>query len=345
MKKRDIWMDAARILCAFLVIVNHTNSGVFQSASPSEAVWWLSSLWYALSKIAVPVFVLISGACLLGREDSYRRCFGRFLRIAGALLAFSYGYFLYDAWVYYGLFPRMFDMKAFFTLIWTEGITDGFWYLYFYAGLMLVLPILQRLSCAMRGRDCLYLCALCFGFSALWPLMEHLVPALALPKHFQLPMISGYLGLFFAGMLVRKANGKTVLSSLTLLAAVACGVAVMRCTYAPGARYWAFMDDRMNPGFLTIIAAIAFAVLMKGLFRRPLPEKAQKVWMELGGCAFGIYLVQDFLIAQTKVRLYQPLLGVMGAFPAVLVWEIAVFGVAFIAAFVMRRIPLLKKLV
>lgn len=342
MKKRESWMDGLRILCAFLVIVNHTNSGVFQAAAPDQAAWWLSTVWYALSKIAVPVFVLVSGACLLGREDSYRKCFGRFLRIVGALLVFSYGYFLYDAWVYYGLFPRMLDFGAFFRLIWTEGITDGFWYLYFYAALMLVLPILQRLSCAMRGKDCLYLCALCFGFGALWPLVEHLWPAVSLPKHFDLPFLSTYLGLFFAGMLVRRSSRKsTLIAAMVLVLSIAGNVAVMRMTYAPGVKYWGFMDDRMNPGFLTVTAAISASVLMRGCF----PARAPKLWMELGGCAFGIYLVQDWIIAQTEARLYLPLCGVLPTFPAVLVWEVLVFAIALLAAFVMRRIPLLKKLV
>ena len=48
MKKREVWLDVLRILAAFLVIVNHTNSDVFQSVTPESGTWWLSILWYAL---------------------------------------------------------------------------------------------------------------------------------------------------------------------------------------------------------------------------------------------------------------------------------------------------------
>ena len=127
-------------------------------------------LWYALSKIAVPVFVMVSGACLLGREDTYRKCFGRFLRIVGTLVVFSAVYFIANT--------GSLNPGAFLKAVWTEGITDSFWYLYFYAGLMLMLPLFQRLSANMRGHDALYLIGLCFGLDAFWPLVVHYMPAL-----------------------------------------------------------------------------------------------------------------------------------------------------------------------
>ena len=68
--RRESWLDALRIVSAFLVIVNHTNSKVFQSLAPQDIQWWLSIGWYYVSKMAVPLFVMVSGACLLPRRDS-----------------------------------------------------------------------------------------------------------------------------------------------------------------------------------------------------------------------------------------------------------------------------------
>ena len=118
-RRRESWLDVLRILSAFLVIVNHTNSDLFIASSPDQTVWWLSISWYYVCKIAVPLFVMISGACLLGRHDSMKRSLGRFARILAALLVFSYGYYLHDAWVNWGLWPRMADLSTFFSLVWT----------------------------------------------------------------------------------------------------------------------------------------------------------------------------------------------------------------------------------
>lgn len=346
MKKREVWLDVLRVLSAFLVIVNHTNSGVFQSTTPAQASWWLSVLWYTLCKTAVPVFVMVSGACLLGRVDSYGKCLRRFARIVLTLVAFSYLYFLHDAWVYYGLWPRALDLKAFFTLVWTQQITDSFWYLYFYAGLMLMLPLLQRLASAMRSRDALYLIGSCFGVDALWPLLVRFLPPLELPSYLSLPLFTSYIGLFFTGWQLRTLRGHQykLPAVILLMASLAAGVLSLHMNYAAGEKYWAFMDDRMHPSFWTIMAAVALMVLVHSLCDRPFGEKAHRIWAELGGCSFGVYLLQDWLIAQSKTRLYLPLQSVLPAFPAVLVWELSVFVIALISAFLMRRIPGFKKL-
>ena len=146
--RREGWLDALRVLAAFGVIVNHTNSKVFQALTPQDAQWWLSVGWYYVSKMAVPLFVMVSGACLLPRRDSPRRVLGRMARILGALLLFSYAYYLYDAWVYWGLWPRMADLGTFLSLVWTQQITDSFWYLTFYLALLAMQ--IGRASCRER---------------------------------------------------------------------------------------------------------------------------------------------------------------------------------------------------
>lgn len=344
MKKRESWLDALRIVSAFLVIVNHTNSSVFQASSPEHATWWLSVAWYYLCKIAVPVFVMVSGAVLLPRQDSIRKCLGRFGRILAALLVFSYGYFLYDAWVYWGLWPRMIHFGSFFERVWTQMMSGGFWYLYFYMGLMLMLPLFQRMAASMKEKDLAYLIALCFGFGAVWPFVTHYVPMLQLPQYFSAPLFTGYIGLFFVGHWIRSRFIPTKSRMWGAAAMMAASISVSAMlTYIefdriPGGKYW-FMDDRMQPSIFTIIAAVCAMMLAKGLV------KDKPIWAELGSCAFGIYLVQDWLIAQTKTRLFAPLCNALPAFPAVLVWEVIVFVIALAAAWIMRRIPVLKRIV
>lgn len=344
-RKRELWLDALRIAAAFGVIVNHTNSRVFQASSPQELTWWLSILWYYVSKLAVPVFVVVSGACLLPRQDSIRTALRRFGRILGALLVFSYGYYLYDAWVNWGLFPRMFNLGAFLELVWTQQITDGFWYLYFYMGLMLMLPLLQRMNQALEPKLKGYLIGMCVLWDCVLPLAAHYVPALSLPQHLDAPLFTGYIGLFFFGGWLRTAqpSRKTLFSCAALLVfSLAASVLLTRIEFdrvAPGAKYW-FMDERTQPSLFTAASAAALAVLAKG----GLQNLRHPAWTKLGGCAFGIYLVQDFLIAQTRFRLFDPLCGVLPAFPAVLVWEIVLFAAALAIAWIMRRIPVLKKL-
>ncbi len=350
MKKREIWLDVLRVLAAFLVIVNHTNSDVFQSVTPENGTWWLSIAWYALCKLAVPVFVMVSGSVLLGREDSYRKCFSRLGRIIAVMLVFSYLYFLHNAWVNHGLWPRALRLDIFIGKVWSMNITNSFWYLYFYAGLLLMLPLLQRLSCAMTDRDARYLIGLCFGLGAGWQLLAHFVPAISLPRFFSVPELSTMIGLFFSGWQLRKArkplHSMPWLIGLTTSVLISVILLYGHYVYMQGeGKYWLFMDDCMKPSLPVTISAICAFQMIRCLFDRPMSEKRQLLWTELGGCAFTIYLLQDWVIAESEFRVFMPLCKLLPAFPAVILWESLVFLLCLMGAMVLRRIPGIKKII
>lgn len=347
--KRYAYLDFLRILAAFLVIVNHTNSYVFKALSPENGTWWASVLWYYLSKTAVPLFVMISGACLLGKTDSYGKIARRFLRLALALALASYVYFLYDAWVFYGLWPRAIDFPAFFVKVWRNEFSDGFWYLYFYLGMTLTLPFWQRMARNMEKRDYHYLMAVTFGVSAAWPLVLHYMPQAAFPAYFNLPMLGGYVGLFFAGRYIHLYGGEKKAGAAFPALALAVGLGICLgltrlewSRVAPGSPYW-FMDDRSAPALPVILCAMAMMALGKRLF--PVSQAVKgRVLSELGGCAFGIYLIQDLLVAETKRRLFLPLCQQTNSLLAALGWEIAVFGAALAVTWIARRIPGLRRI-
>lgn len=349
-QKRETWLDVLRILSAFLVIVNHTNSRVFQGSDPAQAKWWLSVLWYYVSKTAVPLFVMISGACLLNRQESWKRALQRAGRALAALVVFSYVYFLHDCWVNFGLWPRALRLDLVLSNIWRQQVPDSFWYLYFYIGLMLMLPLLQRMAHGMQKRDYLWLLGLCLLVDGLLPLIAHYVPDAGLPGYLQTPLLTGYVGLFFAGHFIRSQlclsprlrRGAAL--GLMVSLALSLGLTVLEFfRVEPGARYW-FMDDRLHPSLFTCLSSLCLMVLLKGAGQTASP-KTGKLFCQLGCCSFGIYLTQEWVILQTADRLYQPLCQAVSPFPAVLVWEGIVFLVCLAAAWIMRRIPGLKRIV
>ena len=350
-QKRHVYLDFLRILAVFLVIVNHTNSLVFKALTPANTTWWLSIAWYYLSKIAVPLFVMVSGACLLPKRDTYRQAFGRFMRVLLVLILFSYLYYLVDMLVNGWSWQQAGDIPQFLLSIWRGRITDSFWYLYFYLGLMIMLPLLQRLASAMQKQDLRYLMAITFGIGALWPLLTHYLPALALPEYVQIPMLSVLLGLFFAGHYVHTHTGR-ISKALCLLVMLLALAASVWLTYLEagrvlaGGKYW-FMDDRTQPSVFIIVSAIAAMLWAKSSFttREPHTETSIRRWSTVGGCAFTIYLLQDMLITQSRYRFFVPMRSVINPFAAVLLWEASIFAVAFGIAWLLKKVPLLQKLI
>lgn len=349
-KQRETWLDVLRILAAFLVIVNHTNSKLFQSSDPSALQWWVSVLCYYLSKTAVPLFVMISGACLLDRQESWKRALQRAGRALAALLVFSYLYFLHDCWVSYGLWPRALRLDLLLSQVWNQQITEGFWYLSFYIGLMLMLPLLQRMAQGMQKRDYLWLMGLCLLVDGLFPLIAHYVPEAALPDSLQTPLFTGYIGLFFAGHFIRSQLAVTPrMRKGAALGLMICLGLSLWLTYLEyfrveaGEPYW-FMDDKLHPSLFTCISALCLMLLFKQAGQQFSP-KAKGLLCELSCCAFGVYLWQDWVILQTVRRLYLPLSQTIAPICAMLVWIGTVSLLSLAAAWITRRIPGLRRIV
>ena len=63
-RPRYEFIDILRIVACFLVIVNHTITTVFYGAEPSRG-WFISVIWFYISKLSVPVFVMITGYILI----------------------------------------------------------------------------------------------------------------------------------------------------------------------------------------------------------------------------------------------------------------------------------------
>lgn len=354
---RVLYFDALRALACFLVIVNHTNSLAFQALAPDGLTWYLSILWYYASKVAVPLFVMVAGACLLPKRDTYRRTLGRILRLVAALVLFSYFYYLWQVWLTHWTWQRALDIPGFLASIWQERITDAFWYLYFYIGFMVMLPLLQRMAGAMEGKDYRYLVGLSIGLNAAWPLLCHYLPAAALPKYLDMPLFSSFIGLFFAGHYLHAfARPRPWHKGAALgvaLAGLALATGLTRWEYARvplGAKYW-FMDERTAPALPVIASALAGFYLARLVAEerhsqgRALPLWGRRAIVSLGRWAFPVYLLQDWVVAETRQRVFEPLCIVMDPFLAALVWTLLAFILCLAPAWALSRVPGLRRIV
>jgi len=200
----------------------------------------------------------------------------------------------------------------------------------------------------MQKRDLQYLILLSFGLGALLPLIVHYVPALTPSGYFSVPLFAVYLGIFFTGHYVH-AYVEKINKTLCVAVIAVCLAASAMLTYneylavGSGGQYW-FMDERTAPSIFVILCAMAVMLLSKSALRAP--EKQTKSRLQtLGGCAFGIYLIQDFFIGQTRYRLFAPLAQQINPMVAALLWEIGVFLVALLLVLLVRKIPGVKKLI
>ncbi len=148
-RSRLYFEDVLNVLSCFAVVALHCSLGVFGPDRGHE--WNIALAQQAAFIFAVPVFMMLSGANLMGYRTRYttREFFRkRVLRVGVALLVGSAACYLA-----YGLFPdsfwgardiaRDFSLRAFAHGLLGNTINDTYWFFYAIIGVYCVTPLLS----------------------------------------------------------------------------------------------------------------------------------------------------------------------------------------------------------
>ena len=342
---RKPYIDALRVLAMLLVLYNHTGERGFLRFDAAQGAAKAALLALAvLDTIAVPLFFMISGALMLGREEPVGVCLKRrVLRYVLVILGASTVMYVYSCRT---------DLSVMNLTDWLRGLYDGqittsYWFLYTYLGYLLGLPLLRRLARAMTERDFLYLTAVvgavnvlsslqwfCFdgGFS-----MNGGVIPFAAARAVYYPL-AGY---FIEHRLGARATQPRTLLGLLCAGAlgVTLGCAALACAQE-ALGYWA----EPAYGLFVFAPAIAVFAAVKALFERVrVSPRAAGVLREAGACTFGIYLFEK-VYRDVSSRAYHALEPLIGGFAACWAWILCAFLLGLCVTMALRRLPGLRRL-
>lgn len=333
---RKVYLEALRIAACFMVIVNHSTSGLFFNTSPGPT-WFCSLTYFFICKTAVPLFLFIMGALLLGKEDTLQKTLKRLTRILVVLIIASFAYYVF----YSRKNGTVFSLKQFLVNLPQNHITNSFWYLYLYLGLLCMLPILQTLVKALTRRQLEYLLFLSLGILGTVPL----IPSFNLSGFFTAGLIGPYIGQVVLGYYIEKYIPMTkkvfwgCLCAFVLL--IAFQVSATYSLYLQDPSSYLALDDRtLN----TITASAAcFFICVKYIFvKHPAPPRLAQGLSRLGALTFGIYLLSDMVLIQFS-PCYRALRAHMHPMAAMVVWELLIFVVCALITACLRLIPPLRK--
>lgn len=197
MEQRTTWADWVRVISSFLVVV-HTSATLmprFGAILPAD--WWAANVFDSIARICVPLFLMLTGALLLGRDEPLEVYFKkRIAKVALPLLAWS---LIYIVWSTYlggdGMklrnLERILIKPAYFHL----------WYFYALIGLYLFVPFL-RIMVAHASQRLLYY------FVGLWFLAVVVLPQIAYYSdrdiQWDFRFIGGFVGYLVLGYLLSK---------------------------------------------------------------------------------------------------------------------------------------------
>jgi len=322
------WVDLVRVIGAFLVVMAHVS---YRGGGSSL----ISSYYFVLSRVAVPLFFMASGYLLLRKEEPYGDFFRkRALKVFVPFLVWSVIYLL---WKGEG-FNQPFSMKivASYILKIVRGPRENhLWFFYALIGLYLFTPILRVFVARAALRDLYYFCGLWFLVVPVFSFLQEFTP---IKIGFELYFIAGYSGYFMLGHLLglfqytrRQIYGLAFLFLMFSIGTTALGY-IVKSEY-----FVSYLS--MN---IVLMTAFAFILLREV----QIGDTLNNFLVPLSRASFGIYLVHVIVLAELEKisfvsnwfsagsSVYMiPLLGLFG------------FLVSFVVVAVIQKIPILRWIV
>lgn len=294
----------------------------------------------------IPLFFLISGALLLGKEESYSELFRkRILRFVILLVCAS-------AVVYVLTEDGKTSLSSFLYSLIHGDIVLSYWYLYAYLAYLLTLPFLRKIAKHLTGTDVVYLILLRVIFLTVflsleffWKLAGH--DPIVLSSSFELPfaMISflffPLVGYYLANVLPLEQIQKKqiVLCIAVIIAGSAYSVAV---TYIEGLTS-GFTQNYL--GLFNYSSPIALFLIVRYIVeKRPPSPRLCRFFAVLSSTTIGIYLLEPlishfFLDPFFRYIPWHPVLITIAS----ILWCLFSIAVGSVTTFFLRKIPGVKR--
>ena len=324
LKKKHVYIEAIRIFAILCVMFNHSGprgSGYYQYTD-SAICYFLSFLGNIICNIGVPLFFLISGIVLLGKEESAIKVYQkRIPRILMVLVLFSFVRYLYEC---FGLKRFSFDMLDFLNKLLRGEIFLPYWYLYAYVSLLLVLPMLRKMVQSIsqqEGKIYLYLCAF---FCILMPIINQCGFGIYLEF-----LLGDHILYFVIGFILEKYFIDNWNQKKTMVCSLALALISIVTMYI-------LKNNNLFCAPLTVSVYLLFRSINWDKLR------VSNLIVYMGGCVFGVYLIEDYIrnalafICDNLSPYFTPIL-------ACLVWLLISFAVGTLVVSCLKKLPFLRK--
>lgn len=329
------WINNLRLIALFAVIVLHTTSPVLETYNKgSLSVWFVGDFYNTLTRFAVPVFVMISGALLLHRDYQLSEFLKkRLIRIVIPFLFWSCVYIGYEFYnedlTYTGI--NWETIKQVLHLL-KYGSSYHLWYVYMLIGLYLFVPVISKFVRNATENEVLYFLIVWFVIMLLsQPYLSRFKPSIDV-RNFE-----GFVGYLVLGHylafkpLPNKRIGIWAFIFLACLSGFSVGTYLLYQHYNGIST---LLYEPLSPP----IVLMAISVFMLGRLWIPKVSKAVLTCRDFAGkYNYGIYLSHALVLSflsefDIKYTLFNPWLSI----PCI---ATVCFGLSLVLVFVINKIP------
>lgn len=300
-KSRNLSVDILKVISSFFVILHHSLLPVFQVEKYSMN-WFRSSIVVSLASVAVPVFLLCSGYLMFNNKTNYSKTFKKTIVTFSILAGMSIAYLTILKGV------SIFDFKTIIISLYSKASPSSYWYLYFYLGLLIISPILNKLFNVMDIKDHVYLILVSLLTVGVIPLVLARLKMPALSVHFIAPLpVSFIIYIIIGNFIYKYQNQIRSIRNIGFYSFVSFAISwiiiviLLRRDQISGAFPLTFWSNR------TYLPIIVLSVSMFMFFFTTFNNINSKIIQYLSKSTFVVYLLGDFVLLIGLNSFYKPI--------------------------------------
>ncbi len=337
------YFDTLRAIAAIGVIIIHVSTPALNmNYGKNEGFWWIANIVDSAVRFAVPVFLMLTGATLIGKKHNYPEYLKkRFSRVLFPFLFWIVVYYIYR-WLSLASWQQPHNTAE--VLQWagklfiTEGVSKHLWYIYMIMAIYFVIPFISNLVLKLNLNTLLIILIV-------WAVLNFVLRNYAMnlygwkPEAWSSKLIgwslhSGYLlaGYYFSRLRAFGNKERIIAAMIFLISIASC--AVFTYIFSKQAQ----KQDLSMYGYLkinTLIQSSAVFLMLKDIrFRNKVILWVQK---QISDYSYGIYLVHIIIIGILyNLRFYK-------IFPnpavSILIISTITLIMGYLVIYIMRKIP------
>ena len=333
--KKTLYIEALRAIAILFVIFNHTKQYgyvYFTQCSQGSFEYWFYMFFSVIAGISVPLFYMISGAVLMGKDETIGYVWKkRILKYLVILLLFSV--ILY---VWKDHYSDDFSVMSFLKKTYSESVIVPYWFLYTYIAFLIGLPILRKAVINMSDRDFLYMLGIWLVFNGLIYIIQYrlsggtiwmnelLIPAYLTNYLFFYPALG-----YYAAIKLNKVTDRMCIIS-SVLAIISIAVTMFMTDYR------ITLTAELNESYVSsfyettrpVQVFFIFTIIRRLFENRKVPAYIETALLNLGSCVLGMYLTEE-VFRDILYFIYDTLRINMNSFIAVWIYVLAVYIVCW----------------
>ncbi len=328
MKKREYSFDILRVIAMIMVIAIHVSNVYSRSFGIiSNGSFLVSLIFNTVSRISVPIFLMISGALLLDRKFDKKKYIQRIKKFVIIIIVWDVIYLVWE-YLYLGVtYDKLYKLLY-------EPYRAHLWFLYTILLLYILQPLLRKILNKSNKTVKIILLVLWLTFSTLSLVNVFIANTFTVFSYIGFFVLGKYLYDFIKSHDLRKYN------VLLILVIIICNIASIALNYTYSLKYHMFYNFffAYRVPFI-MLSAFAFYILIISNYKK---DSISKTISTLSDLSLGVYLIHGiFLDVTVKIFMYPAVNPIFG----IPLFVLDIFVCSIAAVFIIKKIKYLNRII